>query len=293
MLYQLSYGTRPTCLLYKKAFRGCKDNQLFEKPQFLIKKSNQFVRFSLFTIPLDPVNLVLDFGNTRIKGAFFEKNELVNSFVFATVNDLLTNIDTLLKASKVMICSVTSAHEPVVTALEPHMITKVFQKDTRIPLRNLYNSAITLGSDRLAAAVGAYAEFPQQNILVIDVGTCIKYNFISRSAEYLGGAISPGIPMRLKAMGTHTHALPTLDITAATVQLIGTTTNESLLSGAILGAACEADGFIDRYREQYPDLVVVLTGGDAPLLADRLKNRFFASPFVLLKGIHTILEYAT
>ena len=280
-------------MLYKKAFRGCKDNQLFEKPQFLIKKIGEGLAFRLFTIPLDPVNLVLDFGNTRIKGAFFEKNEPIETFAFANVNELMANVNSLHKASKAMICSVTSAHGPVVEALSPFMITRVFEKHTRTPLHNRYNSAITLGSDRLAAAVGAYTEFPQQYSLVIDAGTCIKYNFITRSAEYLGGAISPGIPMRLKAMGANTHALPTLEVTTAPVQLIGTTTHESLLSGAIIGAACEADGFIDRYREQYPDLVVVLTGGDAPLLADRLKNRFFASPLLLLKGIHTILEYST
>ncbi len=259
----------------------------------MIKKIGEGLAFRLFTIPLDPVNLVLDFGNTRIKGAFFEKNEPVETFVFANVEELLSHSSMLIKADKGMVCSVTQAHEQVVTALAPHLKLRVFEKTTRIPLRNGYNSAITLGSDRLAAAVGAYAEFPQQNSLVIDAGTCIKYNFTTSAAEYLGGAISPGIPMRLKAMGTHTHALPTLTINDASLQLIGRTTNESLLSGALLGAVCEVDGFIDRYREQYPDLVVVLTGGDAPLLADRLKNRFFASPLLLLKGIHTILDYAT
>jgi len=277
----------------KIALRGCKNNEFFVKTQFLIKKSHRIIPFGLFTIPLDAVNLVLDFGNTRIKGAFFEKNELVKALTFDSVNDLLNHIETLSAAQQVLICSVTNAHEQVMNPLAKYMRVRVFEKSMRVPLHNLYQSAITLGSDRLAASVGAYSEYPQQNILVVDVGTCIKYNFITAQAEYLGGAISPGIPMRLKSMNTNTHALPIVNIHEAPIHLIGTTTHESLLSGAIMGAACEADGFIDRYREQYPDLVVVLTGGDAPLLANKLKNRFFANPLLLLKGIHTILLYNT
>jgi type III pantothenate kinase len=237
------------------------------------------------------MNLVVDFGNTCVKAALFDKNQLSEHFVFA-------NAEALLKAGLhekplqyCMIGSVTQEHELVYETFTKYVETHLFTRISRQPLRNLYTSAITLGSDRLAAAVGAYTYFPNQNVLTIDAGTCIKYNFVSTKNEYIGGAISPGISMRLKSMHAFTSALPAIEVDKGYRQLIGTSTRESLLSGALTAAVCEVEGMISRYKAVYPDLQVVMTGGDSDYLCSQLKSRFFADQFLILHGLHTILLY--
>jgi type III pantothenate kinase len=189
-----------------------------------------------------------------------------------------------------MIGSVTTEHESFIVAHNSKFKIYTFKADTPVPLKNLYKSALTLGSDRLAASVGSYFYFPDKNVLTIDAGTCIKYNFVNIANEYLGGAISPGILMRLKSMHENTSALPIVTIDTSYTRLIGTSTTESILSGAMIGAACEIDGMIERYKSIYPGLQVVLTGGDAPYLSGQLKNRFFANQNILLTGLNAILN---
>jgi type III pantothenate kinase len=166
----------------------------------------------------------------------------------------------------------------------------VFSVTDRVPLKNLYQSALTLGSDRMAAAVGAYLLHPGRNVLTVDAGTCIKYNFVNEKNEYLGGAISPGVQMRLSAMNHYTDALPLAEAEAGYAKLTGSTTKESLLSGAMIGAACEIDGMTERYCNIFPDLIVLLTGGDADYLSAQLKKRFFAHQNLVLTGLNHILN---
>ena len=167
----------------------------------------------------------------------------------------------------------------------------VFSADTPSPLKNLYSSAHTLGSDRLAAAAGGNALFPGSNVLVIDAGTCIKYNFVTDNNEFLGGGISPGLRMRFAALNEYTSRLPLLALQTDFNTLIGTTTTDSILSGIQLGTIAEADGIIDKYKELYNNLTVVLTGGDFNFFEKRLKNSIFADQFLILKGLNVILDY--
>ena len=166
----------------------------------------------------------------------------------------------------------------------------MFTGKTPTPVKNLYKSANTLGSDRLASAVGGNFLFPNKNVLVIDAGTCIKYNFINNKNEYIGGAISPGLQMRFKALHTFTARLPLLDIDENYDAIIGTTTNESILSGVEMGAVAEMQSFVDQYKQQYSDVVCLLTGGDANFFEKRLKKPIFADQFLILKGLNIILE---
>lgn len=237
------------------------------------------------------MNLVLDFGNTRIKAAIFEKGVLKQDFVFKQINEAEQVLLALPNITHCLVASVTAKHLALVDLLKAKFPVMLFEANTPTPLNNLYQSALTLGSDRLAASVGAYTLYPNQAVLTIDAGTCIKYNFVNAQNQYLGGAISPGIPMRLKAMHHFTHALPLVEFDKNYDKLTGQTSAESLLSGALLGAACEADSMIDRYRTQHPELLVVLTGGDSDYLSKQLKNRFFAHPKLLLQGLDTILRY--
>lgn len=238
------------------------------------------------------MNLVLDFGNTRIKAAIFEKNALREQFFFDSETDLRAALDELQsKVQNCIIGSVTFLHEKSSELLNKKFRTLVFKAETPIPIKNAYTTALTLGSDRLAASIGAWTLSPSQNVLVIDAGTCIKYNFVNRNNVYEGGAISPGLPMRLKAMNHFTAKLPLVEADKNYNKLTGQNTQESMLAGALLGAACEVDGMIARYSEVYPDLRVYITGGDADYLCKQVKSRFFAHPTLLLQGLNTILNY--
>lgn len=236
------------------------------------------------------MNLVLDFGNTRIKAGVFEGETLIEKRIFDSEIELLASLDSFKAIKNCLIGSVTNQHSKASEVLSATFKTLVFTATTSIPLKNQYKSAATLGSDRLAASVGAYSFFPDQNVLTIDAGTCIKYNFTDSENNYLGGAISPGIAMRLKAMHNYTAALPLIEADKNFNKLVGQTTTESLLNGALLGSACEADAMIDRYAAAYTNLQVVITGGDADYLCKQLKNRFFANQNILLVGLNTILN---
>lgn len=237
------------------------------------------------------MNLILDFGNTRIKTALFKGAGLIENRVFDSENELLANVDAFAGVKNCIIGSVTNQHQQTSKILSTKFNTLVFTASTPIPIKNLYKSALTLGSDRIAASVGSWSLYPDQNVLTIDAGTCIKYNFVNSDNEYLGGAISPGIPMRLKAMHHYTQALPLPEVDKHYDKLIGQSTQESLLSGALIASACEVDAMIDRYHNNYQNLVVVITGGDGDYLCKQVKSRFFAHQSILLQGLNTILNY--
>ena len=237
------------------------------------------------------MNLILDFGNTRIKVALFKTNEIQSQFVFNSELDLLNASTLFSQVNYCFICSVTQAHVSFINKFNSQFPIQLFESSTPLPIKNLYQSALTLGSDRIAASVGSHCDFSNQNVLTIDAGTCIKYNFVNTHNEYLGGAISPGIAMRLKAMNYFTAALPLLETDKNYEKLIGQTSAESLLSGAMIGAVCEVDEMINRYHKIYDNLQVVITGGDADYLCKQLKNRFFTNQNSVLQGLNAILNY--
>ena len=147
----------------------------------------------------------------------------------------------------------------------------------------------TIGADRLALTAAAVYYYPTYNNLVIGMGSCITYNFINKYHEFIGGAISPGLEMRLKALNYYTAKLPLIK-PDSNVPLIGYDTNTNILSGVVLGMAKEMDGFIEAYREKYRNINVLLTGGDIVYLASHLKNKIFADPDLIFKGLYAISE---
>ena len=132
--------------------------------------------------------------------------------------------------------------------------------------------------------------FPNQNRLVIDAGTCVTYDFVNTENEYLGGAISPGIRLRYESLHNYTAKLPLLTIENPE-SLIGNTTFDSIHSGVVNGISNEIDGFIDEYKKQYSNFIIILTGGDAEFLAKRLKNIIFANSNFLLESLNQIYLY--
>ena len=148
----------------------------------------------------------------------------------------------------------------------------------------------TLGIDRMVLAAGAVLQFPKSNRLIIDAGTCITYEFVTDKDEYLGGAISPGLLLRYKALNHYTAKLPLLapeDID----YLIGDQTDRSIHSGVINGITQEIEGIIAQYKLLYPDLKIILTGGDTLFLVKRLKNVIFANSNFLLESLNNLYQY--
>lgn len=237
------------------------------------------------------MNLALDFGNTRVKAALFEDGKIFKGKTYNNVDDLLGDASFYEVAKNIVIGSVVNDHQKFIEARKNHSKILLFESNTAIPVKNLYQSASTLGSDRLAASIGSFSLYPNQNVLTIDAGTCIKYNFVNSNNEYIGGAISPGIALRLKAMHHYTQKLPELSPDYNYEKLTGCTTQESMLSGALLGAAAEVDELINRYRLSFENLVVVISGGDSDYLCKQLKNRIFAHPNIVLHGLNSILNF--
>ncbi|MCW3077969.1 MAG: hypothetical protein JWO32_2578 [Bacteroidetes bacterium] len=237
------------------------------------------------------MNLAVDFGNTRIKAALFEDGKILKDKIYTHVNELMSDASFYSQAKNIVVASVVEDHATFIENQKKNIRVLLFKNDTLIPLKNLYQSGGTLGSDRLAASIGSFSLYPNQNVLTIDAGTCIKYNFVNSNNEFIGGAISPGISMRLRAMHHYTQKLPELNPDYNYEKLTGGNTTESILSGAMLGAASEIDEFISRYRLSFENLVVVISGGDSEYLCKQLKNRIFAHPNIVLHGLNSILNY--
>ena len=158
-----------------------------------------------------------------------------------------------------------------------------------MPLNNQYQSPETLGLDRLAGAAGIWYRYPGAGGLVIDMGSCITYDYVDAKGNYLGGAISPGVAMRFKAMHTFTAALPLVEGNEES-EILGDTTVRSMRSGVINGVCAEIEGMIGRYRDRYGAFKAVLCGGDAKFFASKVKPTIFADQYLILYGLYRILE---
>jgi len=240
------------------------------------------------------MNLIIDLGNTYAKLAVYDDNgDMVEYFYHhgLSLDDLKNFISNHLQIKASILSSVIDNDATIINFLKHEMKCLFLDEHTPLPLKNKYKSPDTLGKDRLADAVGAYTLFPDKNCLVIDAGTCIKYDIITAAGEYLGGAISPGLMMRFKALNTFTDKLPLIQAENNFNQLIGSTTQESILLGVQEGVALETKGFIEKYKEIYPNLVIILTGGDTNFLDKAVKNDIFVEPFLILKGLNAILNF--
>lgn len=238
------------------------------------------------------MKLVIDIGNSNCKIGLFDGKELLEKRIFP--NETIENeIIKFLKPNlsiEVIVSNVGKISEALIEHLTNFNHVLYFNSKTPIPINNNYLSPETLGNDRLCGAIGAQSKFPGLPILVIDVGSCITYDFIDKNKHFMGGSISPGIGIRLKSLQQFTERLPLIkneDIN----YLTGNTTKESILSGVINGIIFEIDGFINTYKEKHEDLKTLITGGDAPYLAKKLKNPIFADPDLVLLGLNCILDY--
>lgn len=241
------------------------------------------------------MNLIIDIGNTRAKLAVFEGDKLIEAVV--CLKEELVNAKNYLlrefpEISDGILANVAEPKNSVIGSLAGLKGTTIeLSPKTPIPFINKYDTPETLGLDRIALAAGAVNHFPHKNVLVIDAGTCVTYDIISKDKEYLGGAISPGLNMRFRAINNFTANLPLLRASSEEVDPIGKSTVQSLHLGVTQGLIYEIQGFITQYQADHSDLTVILTGGDAEILSKRLKNTIFVAKNFLSTGLNCILEY--
>jgi type III pantothenate kinase len=238
-----------------------------------------------------PLKLVIDLGNSRAKVATYANGKLnVLQIVDDPTPEKLAQLNLeSLPIVAAIISSVGGEPGPYLSLL-PLAHWVILDHNTPVPLRNLYLTPETLGKDRLAAVAGAHHSFPDANILVIDAGTALTYDFITSKGEYLGGSISPGLSMRFRSLNTFTGRLPLLKANEIDY-LTGRNTEESILSGVINGMRLEIDGIIEEYHQIWPKMKTILTGGDMIYFEKILKNGIFADPNLVLNGLKLILDY--
>lgn len=238
------------------------------------------------------MNLIIDVGNTRIKTAVFDDGKMIHTESLNNESLIIETIKIIekYKCTNAIISSVGSVNKSQIDELYAKINLLELNYNTKVPFINKYSTPKTLGVDRIALVSSAIANYPNKNVLIIDAGTCITFDFVNNEGIYFGGSISPGLQMRYKALNFFTEKLPLLEPSEIS-DLVGNSTESSIHSGVINGVINEIDGIINQYRKKNTDLTVVLTGGDVNFLSNRLKNGIFANPNFLLEGLNTILTY--
>ncbi len=262
------------------------------------------------------MNLLIDIGNTLVKCAVTDRGAVIaEERAERLTGDLLDRLLTGRPVERAIVCSTRGAVSEVLEAVRARVAFCLeFTQRTPVPIGNAYRSPETLGLDRLAAAVGAAALYPGRNVLIVDAGTALTVDLVTADGVFHGGCISPGLRMRLQALHDHTAALPlcepsetglaeadalgsvenTAPVRSAVdeaVGLLGGTTEEALVRGAMQSVAFEIEGYANRFREKFADLCIIFTGGDAHFFVKRIKNTIFANRNPVFCGLDRILEY--
>ena len=237
------------------------------------------------------MNLVLDFGNTRLKWAVFEHNSMIffkstnifSSSFFEQLLDKYSDIHNVCVSSNSVIPEFIS-----IMCCKKKINYLVLSVSINLPIEIHYKSLKTLGVDRLGLVLGAYKLY-KENLLIIDFGTCITYDLLLDN-HYYGGQISPGFNMRLSSLHHYTEKLPKLDFEWVD-QHIGNTTKSSMLLGVRDSVLFEVENVIDKYRLRYPNIMIVITGGDIKFVKNKLKNINFIHPYLLMEGLNHIIAF--
>ncbi len=240
------------------------------------------------------MQLLIDLGNTKTKLAIFKENRQIH---FHLVDRLTVPVlDVIFDEHPNLRSSILSSVAPYSKEIDLLLSSRTnyfcLSHQTPLPFTLAYETPQTLGKDRIAAVAGGVSLFPNTNLLVIDAGTSITYDLITAEGAYLGGAISPGIDMRFKALNTFTDKLPLLQHEPEiNVDLIGNTTNTCIQSGVKNGVLAELEGIINRYQLQFPKLKVVVSGGDYKYFEKYIKSDIFATPNIVIQGLKKILDF--
>lgn len=235
--------------------------------------------------------LCFDFGNTRLKCAVFEGRDFKTERVLENADAaVIQQLIDEYKPDRSILSSVINHPPELEDVLAKQTRFHKLDHNSKLPLTTPVGKPETIGADRLAIVAAAVHLFPNRHNLAIGLGTCITYNFVNREHEFLGGSISPGMHMRFRAMHEQTALLPLVKA-EFNFPLVAFDTKTNLLSGVILGMAKEIDGIIEAYALKYSNFNVLLTGGDMGFFVPHLKNKIFADPYLIYKGLYAISEY--
>ena len=238
--------------------------------------------------------LTIDVGNTNVKVAVFKQFNIIDTFVFQK-NNFQNNFQIIFKKhpnhTKAVLVSVSMLEEMDSIWLKNQIEVFEIHSESVFPFKNKYSTPASLGIDRMVLASGAVLQYPNQHVLIVDAGTCVTYDFITNTNEYLGGAISPGLRMRYQALNDYTAKLPILESNSPE-NYIGNSTDQSIHSGVVNGLCYEIEGFISEFSVKKEQFTIILTGGDAIFLANRLKSTIFADENFLLKSLHQLYTYS-
>ena len=235
-------------------------------------------------------DILIDIGNTFAKVAFVMEGKIIEekSVVSTDLSIFLNDIfETRGKAGVIAVSDVRKNVEILGRPAE-ECCEKFIKLDSgsSMPLKIDYNTPETLGADRIAAAIGAHAIFPNDNCLIFDFGTAITVDIVNSNGVYEGGNISPGMDMRFRAMHEFTGKLPLIE--AVDIKgIIGKNTEEAINNGVVLGIIFE----IERYKENYPEHKIIFTGGDAIFFAKKLKFTIFVVYNLFLRGLMKVAEF--
>ncbi len=231
---------------------------------------------------------IIDAGNSNVKVARFDSNELTDLKRFPSDDlTLLKNYLSTLSGNFALSSVLSGDKTNEILAVNKDIL--LLKTDTPTDMKVSYGTTNTLGMDRLCNAIYAYKHSKTEYAVVIDVGTCIKFDIVHTTEGYMGGSIAPGIDLRYKALNDYTGNLPLLS-NKSTTNLVGTSTHLSIQSGVMNGISAEINGMMDRYRERFSDLTFFMTGGDAQHFDIRTKNDIFADENLTLLGLHEIYQ---
>lgn len=238
------------------------------------------------------IHLCIDNGNTYTKVGLFENDTLIfdTHFTNCTFDDI-TDLIQKYAPTACILCNVSSINLELEVFLKKSFSKFInFDALTAIPIQNEYKQPETLGNDRLAAVIGANFLKPNSDLLVVDAGTAITYEFIDSNAVYHGGNIAPGMSMRLKALHQFTAKLPLVEPTVD-FELLGQTTSDAILSGVMNGIVFEIKGYFEALKIKYPELSIFLTGGSLNYFVSKLKSPIFVERNLVLIGLNRILQF--
>jgi type III pantothenate kinase len=236
------------------------------------------------------LNLALDIGNSFLKAGIFKNNNLINYYEFN--REYYSNIKSILDKTPIthsIASNVSESNNKLIELLSNKTNLIKFNSSLKVPFKNCYQTKNTLGKDRIALVSNASKEYPKENVLLIDLGSCITFDFLNSKNEYLGGSISPGLSMRYKSLNSYTANLPLINPKEIDY-FIGRNTEDSIHSGIINGIVGELNSAIDKYKSQFKEIRIILTGGDSKFLFNRIKNSIFANSNFLILGLNFLIE---
>ncbi|MFM7668233.1 MAG: type III pantothenate kinase [Bacteroidota bacterium] len=229
-------------------------------------------------------DFIVDIGNSNFKVAALKNNEIAQTLRFDKKDS--SKLIQLVQNKNVIISNV-AANDIHELLSEKCNLIYIAHSDTKFPFDSEYKTMESWGMDRACNIAAAIYKFPNKNVLIIDIGTCIKFDFIDETNTYKGGSISPGIRLRFESLAMYTAKLPLVQPNVD-YSLIGNSTSKSILYGVLNGCKNEIQGFIKQYEAKFEDLKIIITGGDAFYFDFKEKSNIFADENLTLIGLHQL-----